>query len=173
MLLAGTGLYSLLFRASIKFEPLTVRMALVSFAWMVVRGGPVNEEIGWRGFLLPELLNRYNPFWASLILLPVWAGWHLPLWRLPGLPHQYWPFPYFLMLIAPITFLFTWLHLRSRGSVLIAILFHASINTTIHLLPLLPPRFPGLGPFAFWIAMTWVIVLILVWARKDVWFREQ
>jgi uncharacterized protein len=30
--------------------------------------GPLAEELGWRGFLLPRLLSHYSPFLASVIL---------------------------------------------------------------------------------------------------------
>lgn len=37
------------------------------------------EEIGWRGFALPELLKRHNPLIASLIVGIFLGLWHLPL----------------------------------------------------------------------------------------------
>ena len=157
-------------KVEIPTPPLT--WMLLAFGWMVVRGGPANEEVGWRGFLLPHLLKRHNPFWATLILIPIWAAWHWPLWVLPGVPHKYWPFSYFFMLIAPISFLFTWLHVRARGSVLIAILFHSAINTTIHFVPLVPPRYPSLAPFAFWIGLTWAVTMLVIWTDRRIWFAE-
>ncbi len=36
------------------------------------------EEIGWRGFLLPHLQQRYSAWIATLILTAIWAFWHLP-----------------------------------------------------------------------------------------------
>jgi membrane protease YdiL (CAAX protease family) len=91
-------------------------------------GGPLGEEPGWRGFALPRLLARWNPIMASAILAVIWACWHLPLWWIPGaegLP----PFPMYIIGVAAITLVMTWLHLRSNGSVLLAMLFHASLNT--------------------------------------------
>jgi membrane protease YdiL (CAAX protease family) len=38
----------------------------------------LGEESGWRGFALPELQRKRSPLFASLILAPVWAIWHLP-----------------------------------------------------------------------------------------------
>lgn len=37
------------------------------------------EEVGWRGYLLPELQRRFSPLRASLIVVAVWALWHAPL----------------------------------------------------------------------------------------------
>src|SRR4051812_5885029 len=46
----------------------------VTFLIMALRGGPLNEELGWRGFLLPRLLQKHNPFVASLILGGIWGA---------------------------------------------------------------------------------------------------
>jgi membrane protease YdiL (CAAX protease family) len=91
-------------------------------------GGPLGEEPGWRGFALPYLLERSNPIVASAILAVIWACWHLPLWFIPGaeVPR---PFVLYMLGVAAITLVMTWLHLRSNGSVLLAMLFHASLNT--------------------------------------------
>jgi uncharacterized protein len=89
----------------------------------------VGEELGWRGYALPRLLATRTPIQASLILGVLWAFWHLPnfLFPIPGVP-PLGPFPVIAIWIIAETFLFTWLYLHSKGSVLIATLFHASIN---------------------------------------------
>jgi membrane protease YdiL (CAAX protease family) len=91
-------------------------------------GGPFGEEPGWRGFALPYLLNRWSPIVACAILTVIWAFWHLPLWFIEGaeVPR---PFFIYVLGVAAITMVMTWLHFRSNGSVLMAILFHASLNT--------------------------------------------
>ena len=161
-----------LFQQDVEIPRVTPAGIGLTFAWMLLRGGPVNEELGWRGFLLPKLLQRQNPFRATLLLIPIWAAWHWPLWILPGLPHKYWPLPCFFMIIAPITFLFTWLYFQTGKSVLIPMLFHGAINTTIHFLPLLPPRHPGLMPFILWISLTWSAALLVLWTARATWFLD-
>jgi len=170
LVLATVGIYDLIAPGKIELPHLTIRMGAVVFGYMILRGGPGNEEFGWRGLVLPALLQRWSPFRATLILIPIWAVWHCPLWWLRGLPHQFWPFSFFVMVLAPISFLFTWLYLQSRGSVLTAILFHSSINSAIHFLPILPPRYPGLGPFVLWIAITWAVGLLVLWLDRKRWF---
>src|SRR3954468_12050186 len=39
----------------------------------------LGEEPGWRGFALPRLQGGHSPVAASLILAPIWAVWHVPL----------------------------------------------------------------------------------------------
>lgn len=36
------------------------------------------EEIGWRGFLLPHLQEKYNAWTATIYLSVIWAFWHIP-----------------------------------------------------------------------------------------------
>jgi membrane protease YdiL (CAAX protease family) len=46
---------------------------------MVLIGGALGEELGWRGFALPTLQRRHHPLVAVLILTGLHLGWHLPL----------------------------------------------------------------------------------------------
>src|SRR5262249_42488550 len=61
---------------------------LALFVYIFFLGGPLGEEPGWRGFALPRLQRRYGPFFGSLILGPIWAFWHLPIFWIPA-----WNFP--------------------------------------------------------------------------------
>jgi membrane protease YdiL (CAAX protease family) len=82
--------------------------------------GPVMEELGWRGYALPQLQARYSPLTANLILGVVVAIWHLR-WIVNGdLPVVYLP------AIIAATVLFGWIANSTRGSVLLALLFHAA-----------------------------------------------
>ena len=106
-----------------------VWIVLVAFSHTALLGGPLGEEIGWRGFLLPMLLRRNGALAASLILAVVWGLWHLPvdlyagfLVKGPGavLARIIWTLP--------MTILFTWIFLRARGSLLVAVFLHASVG---------------------------------------------
>jgi membrane protease YdiL (CAAX protease family) len=82
--------------------------------------GPVMEELGWRGYALPRLQARYSPLTANIILGVVVAIWHLR-WIVNGdLPVIYLP------AIIAATVLFGWIVNSTRGSVLLALLFHAA-----------------------------------------------
>jgi membrane protease YdiL (CAAX protease family) len=86
----------------------------------------LGEEPGWRGFALPELQRKHSPLKASLILAPLWAVWHLPL---IGNEFQGPIIPAFLISVFGGTLMLTWLFNHTKGSVLLAMLFHATINT--------------------------------------------
>jgi len=91
----------------------------------------LGEELAWRGFALPRLLTRYNALVASLVLGVIWGLWHLPLVWTEGATLYQQPVWLFLVDIAAKSVLFTWVFLHTRGSVLIAMLFHGATNLFI------------------------------------------
>ena len=93
-----------------------------------VFSGPLGEEIGWRGFALPQLLARYSALTASLILGSVWAVWHLPL----ILVDDFTAYGALMPVIAALVF--TWVFQNSSGSVLLAILMHISHQNSVRFL---------------------------------------
>lgn len=110
-------------------------------------GGPVNEEPGWRGFALPRLQRRFGYVLATMILAVLWAGWHLPLFQIPGWTSAS-PLQFFLSLVG-ISFLLTAVANFSKFNVLAAILFHALFNTSSGLVNLLTQGLPS-RPHAMW-----------------------
>jgi membrane protease YdiL (CAAX protease family) len=88
--------------------------------------GPLWEEIGWRGFLLPRLQTKYNGLLASMILACVWGPWHLPIYW--GSPFEWWF--WFLAMVFGLAILLTWVYNRSRGSLIPVVLLHVTANTT-------------------------------------------
>jgi len=137
---------------------------------MLIRGGPLTEEIGWRGFLLPLLLGRMNLFRASAIMFPIWALWHLPLWFIPGLPHHDWSLVLFLLWLAPGTFLFSWFYVKGQGKVWLPILFHTSVNFSLFFSSVVPAQHNR--GFLFLVIVTWMFVGILVLVNRAVWFAN-
>jgi membrane protease YdiL (CAAX protease family) len=87
---------------------------------------PVVEELGWRGYALPRLLQRHSPLKASLILGFWWWAWHSAMFILQDFTAGQF-FLYLLMLLAG-SVVYTWLYLRSGGGVTIAVVLHASAH---------------------------------------------
>ena len=119
------------------------KMAYLSIPTILLAGlyaGPLGEELGWRGFLLSEFQKKNSNLKSAIIIGFIWFIWHIPLWWAPfgtlvsGEPISLIPvITYFTMLIC-LSIIITWLVINSKGSVLIAILFHLSINAGIALL---------------------------------------
>jgi membrane protease YdiL (CAAX protease family) len=85
------------------------------------------EEPGWRGFALPRLQERHNALAATLLLTVIWVCWHVPFfaYRFAFSPTQ---FVGFAIGIAAGAIWLTCLYNGSGGSVLLAIVYHASLN---------------------------------------------
>jgi membrane protease YdiL (CAAX protease family) len=107
--------------------------AFLAFLVVTVLFGPLPEELGWRGYLLDPLLDRYGALRASLGVGGLWAVWHLPLFFLAGTYQAglgvgtaaFWLFGYF---VVGYSVLFTWVHVHTGRSILAAVLFHSAIN---------------------------------------------
>lgn len=97
-----------------------VEQIAVTVAVFSIFSGPLGEEPGWRGFALPNLLQNHAAASSSLIVGVMWALWHLPLVLLG----EYSVFAALHVVVA--AFVFTWLWQNTGGSVLLAILMHAS-----------------------------------------------
>lgn len=87
--------------------------------------GPLGEELGLRGFALPRLLERTTAFRASSIIGFFWALWHLPVLIGQGV----FSILIFLLLAFVLSFLFTWLFIKSNGSLIPVLLFHMAQNS--------------------------------------------
>lgn len=89
----------------------------------------VGEELGWRGFALPQLQRSMSATCASLIIGVAWAAWHLPLFAFTGMSAMGlaavvgW-----LASMVAGSFLMTSLFNESGGSVLAVALFHGVLD---------------------------------------------
>src|SRR5215217_1387334 len=105
----------------------------IFFAFSVVPGSALGEEIGWRGYVLPRLQSRMSALSASLIIAPIWGLWHLPLW-LTGDPVKTPTFYVaFFASVFPMSILLTWVYNSTGGSLLMVVLLHATVNLPVTL----------------------------------------
>jgi len=124
--------------AQIKANPLI----LVGMILAGLVTGPLEEELGWRGYVLDRLQERWTPLVSSLALAPIWWTWHLPLFFIQGTRQSGWKlgspeFWFFTIGILPLTILLTWAYNCNRRSILAAVLLHFTYNFTMSLvLPL-------------------------------------
>lgn len=124
---------------------------------------PPAEEPGWRGFALPRLLGKYNALLASVILGLIWACWHFPLFLAPDGGKGYEglaDFVVFIPLVVALSILFTWVFVHTKGSLLISLLFHGTINTitAYQILPIQGHDRPAI----LLDIVLWVVVAIIV-----------
>ena len=101
-----------------------------NFLTMVVTGLIIGmqEEFGWRGYVLPRFQAKWNALTSSIILGVIWAPYHLGNWFLPpgqGRQDSFWEFALWIILLS---ILYTWIFNNTNGSILAAILFHGMVT---------------------------------------------
>ncbi|MCU0551365.1 MAG: CPBP family intramembrane metalloprotease [Leptolyngbya sp. Prado105] len=141
-------------------------LVALNFILVLILGGPLGEEFGWRGFLLPTLQARMTPLIASIWIGVVWAGWHLPLFFIPGQLQQQFPFPLFLINTVGLSILFTWVYNNTQGSVLSAIVLHTAVNGWSGVIPILPEAAGSLRPYAIATLLVWIIAILIPWRTR-------
>lgn len=103
-----------------------------------IYAGPLGEELGWRGFLLPELQKKFSPLTCAIVVGIIWFSWHIPLFWAPigtlvsGNLSLFSLITYFLM-INCLSIIVTWLFNQSSYNLWVGILFHLFINAGLFL----------------------------------------
>jgi uncharacterized protein len=146
---------------------------------MAIPNGPLGEELGWRGFLLPRLTQRMSLLKASLLVGPVWTFWHIPLFFAPfgsfisGAPVTLASVGVFFVLVTGLSVLLAWVWRHSGGSVLLTVLMHTVVN--INALTLFFPGvarvqleflYPSLG-------ILWLFILAIVVVDRQSWMATR
>lgn len=96
----------------------------------------LGEELGWRGFLVPQLAKVTSYTRVSLISGVVWALWHYPVILFAnyhGAGPQWYSVVCFTVMVLGLSFLFAWMRLKS-GSVWTGMLLHGSHNIFVQAL---------------------------------------
>jgi uncharacterized protein len=140
-----------------------VVLALILFIFAIP------EELGWRGYALPKLLEHRSPVTASLIIGILWGSLHLAL-HLPGLMFAGLPLLATLLQLIGLSVLITWLYMRTGGNILLTSLFHASQSFFVIVNAGVPPTQLVWLMAGVYLAVALVIVIIAGsdFARKPV-----
>lgn len=140
-----------------------VLLAVVNFGLVLLFGGPLGEEFGWRGYALPVLQERYGWRVASLVLGTVWGAWHLPLFYMADTAQSHLPFGLFIVSTIALSVLFAWLFNRTRASVLPALVLHTAVNAWGWVIPVMVmPDGSNLRPYGLAVGLLVVIALGLL-----------
>lgn len=134
--------------------------ALVMFlAFFIAASG---EEVGWSGYVIDLMQDRWNALQASILLGLVWATWHIvPLAQADRSPT--WIAWQCLTLVAS-RVLLVWLYNNTGKSVFAAALCHAMVNVSWQLFPNqgshYDPRITGL------ITALAAVIVTVVWGPR-------
>ncbi len=160
---------------------LPIPLALIGYVALTMSVGLIpktaralGEEIGWRGFLVPELAKVTSFTGVGLISGLMWAAWHYPSILFSnyneGTPAWY-ALTCFTVMVVSSGFIAAWLRMRS-GSVWPAAIYHGAHNMFIQLI--FTPLTANTGNTAWYIdefgaglAITSAIGAIIAWRKRD------
>jgi len=153
-------------RMGLRVSPVTSTAVYVllagSFGLAKGLASALGEEIGWRGFLVPELSMNVSFTATALISGAIWACWHYPLliWGdyNSGTPTWY-GLSCFTVMVISISFVFAWMRLKS-GSLWTGALLHASHN--LYIQAIFTPLTRDTGKTAWYIDEFGAVVPIVV-----------
>lgn len=105
----------------------------IIYAIFLIFFGPIPEEMGWRGIAFDKLIKKHPYIITQIIVAILWATWHLPLFFIKGSYQEQlglFSFEFFLFFlnILVISFLTGYIYIKSNYSILLAIIFHYTIN---------------------------------------------
>ncbi|HEY3060356.1 MAG TPA: type II CAAX endopeptidase family protein [Chloroflexota bacterium] len=130
--------------------------------------GPLGEEPGWRGYLLPLLERHVGLLRASLVVGVIWAAWHLPLFLVQNTIQYATPALTYLAWVAGLSVLFAWVYAQSGRSVLLTVLLHAAVNTWWWVLPVLPQASGSERPFVLSVVLTCLLAAAVAPAVRSI-----
>ena len=134
----------------------------------------LGEEIGWRGFFVPELSRKYSFTGIALISGAIWTIWHAPVilfsdYNNPGVPIWF-SLACFTLLVIGSSFAYAWLRLKS-GSVWPAVVLHGSHNLFIQ--AIFTPFTGDTGPtpyvideFGLGLALVGLVIAYIFWRKR-------
>ena len=127
----------------------------------------IAEEVGWRGFLQPELEKKLPFPIATSITAVIWYVWHLPIWAMPSSNH------YGDSLIGFAITIFVWAFVsaaiyKATKSVVACASYHSFINSigAIYDWNALFDTYPKSNGMLLYFGMIFVIAIV-IWVVAD------
>jgi membrane protease YdiL (CAAX protease family) len=135
--------------------PIAVLMLL---PWLILLS---LEEVGWRGFALPRMQEKYSALKAGLLLGVGWGLWHAPFALGRAIAEGSGPpaarllsvFAFWIVM----SLLWTWIFNNTRGSLIIANFFYVFLNASWDWL-----RVPGDVEWIFEFALPPVVAVVII-----------
>ena len=131
------------------------------------------EEVGWRGYGEDSIGQYHSWFKESIIFGFVWAAWHIPLFWIPGTYHyeirqmNYIYMFNFLISVAPMGFITTWIYVKNNRSMLASILFHLFVNFMQEKIAMTPDT------KCFETIFVTIAAVIIVLTNQDMFFEKR
>jgi uncharacterized protein len=134
----------------------------------------LGEEIGWRGYLVPELARVFSFTQTALISGVIWTVWHYPMIALADYNHggpAWYSATCFTAFILSASVICAWFRLKS-GSIWPSVILHATNNLLIQ--DVFTPLSIDTGAtrfvvdqFGILLPVTAIVIAILFWRRRS------
>jgi uncharacterized protein len=124
--------------------------------------GSIGEQVGWSGYAIDPLQNRYDALKASIMLGVVWAIWHIIPW---SQAHQTTTWIVWQSIgTVFLRIIMVWLFNNTGKSVFAMVLFHTMINISPYLIPNYGSHY---DPFIFTVLLIITsIVVTYLWGEQ-------
>lgn len=143
-----------------------VPLALLNVLAVLLLGGPLGEEFGWRGYALPRLQAHMDWRPASVLLGAVWGVWHLPLFFISDTVQAHMTLALFLLSAVAMSVIFAWFAQHSGASVVTALVLHTAINYWPAIVPVLPTP-QSVRPYALVVGIQVLLALgLMAWRGR-------
>jgi membrane protease YdiL (CAAX protease family) len=125
---------------------------------------PVFEELGWTGFAIPQLRQRYGVVATGLIVGLLWGVWHFPLFA-GSVPSALYLVVLLFSWLPPYRVLMVWVYDHTR-SLLVAMLMHVMIVFgSLVLIPTTPSEVGVTFDLVF-AAELWLLVAAVAFIKR-------
>jgi hypothetical protein len=108
----------------------------VLFLSTLIAGGPLFEEIGWRGYLQGQLLKRHSMLATGLLMGILWGIWHFPLFLIKGMFHENMPVDQFAITVLLMSLIICYVQEKAQTGIWPALVLHTFMNLTQEVTPL-------------------------------------
>ena len=133
----------------------------IPFALLVSTPFQAGEEIGWRGYALPRLAERFGLSRASVVLGVIWGCWHLPQFFIREADTYQQSFWVFVLGVTALSVVLAWLWQRTGRSLLLTMLLHAAWNNSKDIVP--SGVAGGTATFGFHASFVSWVTLAVLW----------
>lgn len=147
---------SVLFHGASFQGPTNYLLLPAQFIGALILTGPLGEEIGWRGYCLPELQKKFGALTSSIILGLIWVIWHVPAFFIEAAPQSKLPFIPFSITLLTVSVLITWIQNNTKQSVWPALIIHSATNLSAEVFKLIDLE---TGNYQPWIYANYALIL--------------
>ena len=113
----------------------TEPLILIPFAIAISTPVQAGEEVGWRGYALPRLAERFGLPAASVVLGVLWGFWHLPQFFIREADTYGQSFTLYVIQVTALSVAVAWLYAKTQGSLALVMLLHAAANNSKDIVP--------------------------------------